>query len=370
MSHDLPLLARYAESLFWMARYLERVENLARLIDVTQSFESPGRASQSWYALVRINADEAGFAAFGSEAPDAVKRFYLLDRDNPTGIPGSIEAARTNARTLRPIISTEMWMQLNMLHRDLISILPGELEGDQLSRLCDRIKRGVQEHTGITDGTFFRDQGWFFYQLGRLIERADQTTRLVDIRYHLLAPHAREERRVAELTQWGGVLRAGPPRPPHHPHAAAPGGVLRAAAGYHAFRRVAPAGFTPEDVVRFLLTDGSFPRSVLLCVSQMEWNVTQLRSRYGLRGTVPALERIEEMRAALLSRSVAQMIEAGLHDFLDRVQRDLILLAGEIGTAFFRDWRPLAQPQGGQPQGGQSQGGQSQGGQSQSQDMG
>lgn len=332
MTQDPPLLARYAESLFWMARYLERVENLARLIDVTQTFENPGRRAESWYALVRINADEEGFAKHGSDAPDAVKRFYLLDRENPTGVPGSIEAARTNARTLRPIISTEMWTQLNILHRDLISIPPAELDGDHLSRLCDRIKRGVQEHTGITDGTFFRDQGWFFYQLGRLIERADQTTRLVDIRYHLLVPQGTEERRLAELTQWGGVLRA--------------------AAGYHAFRRVAPPDFAAEDVVRFLLTDPSFPRSVLLCVSQMEWNVTQLRSRYGLRGTVPALERIEEMRAGLLGRSVKEMIGGGLHDFLDRVQRDLILLAAEVGTAFFRDWRPLAQTQ---SHGGQTQ---------------
>ena len=119
-------------------------------------------------------------------------------------------------------------------------------------------------------------------------------------------------------------------------------GVLRAAAGYHAFRRVAPPGFTPQDVVRFLLTDTSFPRSVLLCVGQMEWHLGQLRSRYGLRGTVAALERTEEVRAAILSRPVERVIAEGLHEFLDGVQRDLILLAGEIGTAFFRDWRPLA----------------------------
>ena len=320
---DNALLARYAESLFWMARYLERVENLARLVDVTQTFESPGQETESWNALIRINADETGFARRNLPADaEAVKFFYLLDRDNPTGIPASIEAARTNARTLRPVISTEMWMQLNMLHRDLLTIAPGELQGDNLSRLCARIKMGVQEHTGITEGTFFRDQGWCFYQLGRLIERADQTTRLLDIRYHLLVPAGTEERRVAELTQWNGVLRA--------------------VAGYHAFRRVAPPGFTPQDVVRFLLADAAFPRSVRLCLGQMDWHLTQLRSVYGLRGTVPALERTEELRAALLARPIEQVIAGGLHDFLDAIQRDLILLAGEIGTAFFRDWRPLA----------------------------
>jgi uncharacterized alpha-E superfamily protein len=254
-----------------------------------------------------------------------VKHFYLLDHDNPTSVPASMEAARTNARTLRPLISTEMWTHLNVSHRELMNIPPAQLTGDRLSRLCARIKETVQTHTGITEGTFFRDQGWLFYQLGRLIERADQTTRLLDIRYHLLVPVGMEERRVAELTQWAGVLRG--------------------AAGYHAFRRIAKPGFTPADVVTFLLTDAAFPRSVTLCVTQMEWHLGQLRSTYGLRGTVPALERIEELRAGLGARPVHEVIAEGLHDFLDAVQRDLILLAGEIGTAFFRDWRPLAAEQ-------------------------
>lgn len=321
---ETPLLARYAEGLFWMARYLERVENLARLIDVTQTFELPGRETESWFALVRINADEEGFAKRGLRpGADAVKSFYLLDHANSTSIPANLESARTNARTLRPLISTEMWMQLNVFHRDMYSIEPDALDGDRLSRLCARIKEGVQAHTGITEGTFFRDEGWCFYQLGRLIERADQTTRLIDIRYHLLMPRDGEERRVAELTQWFAVLRA--------------------AAGYHAFRRVAPPGFTPTDVVAFLLTDLAFPRSVALCVEQMEWLLGQLRGRYKLRGTVPALERIEELRAGLSGRPVERLVVDGLHDFLDGVQRDLILLAAEIGTAFFRDWRPLAE---------------------------
>ncbi len=347
MTRDTPLLARYAESLFWMARYVERVENLARLVDVTQTFESPGREAESWFALVRINADEEGFATRG-QVPDAeaVKRFYLIDRANPTSMPANLESARMNARTLRPLISTEMWVQLNVFHRDMLAVAEHELQGDRLSRLCARIKEGVQTHTGITEGTFFRDQGWFFYQLGRQIERADQVTRLLDIRYHLLVPAFGEERRMAELTQWGGVLRG--------------------AAGYHAFRRVAPPGFTPADVVSFLLTDAAFPRSVAQCVEQIEWLLTQLRSRYGLRGTVAALERVEELRAAILGRPVERIIADGLHQFLDGVQRDLILLAAEIGTAFFRDWRPLAETPDGPAQ-GQGQGQSQSPGQSQSQ---
>jgi len=316
-----PLLTRDAEGLFWMARYVERVENLARLIDVTQTFENPGREAESWAALVAINGDAEAMATLGLPT-DAmtVKRFYLLDISNPTGIPSALEAARTNARKLRPLISTEMWMQLNVFHRDVMAIDPAELDGDALSRLCRRIKEGVQAHTGITEGTFFRDQGWHFYELGRAIERADQITRLLDIKYHLLVRGSAEERRVAEMTQWNAVLRA--------------------AAGYHAFRRVSPTGFQPKDVVEFLLGDTSFARSVGLCVKQMTWHLHSLRSRYDLRDTAPVLEKLEELQAVLSDLSHLQLPD-GLHQFLDGLQTDLINIGALIGTMFFRDWRPL-----------------------------
>ena len=319
--HSNALLTRDAEGLFWMARYLERVENLARLIDVTQTFESPGREAESWAALVAINADSDGLAARG-QAQDAasIKRFYLLDRDNPTSIPYSMEAARTNARTLRPLISTEMWMQINVFHRDVLAIDPARLHGDALSRLCRQIKEGVQAHTGITEGTFFRDQGWHFYELGRLIERADQTTRLLDIKYHLLLRGSAEERRVAEMTQWNSVLRA--------------------AAGYHAFRRVSETGFQPADVVAFLLSDKAFARSVALSVGEMDLHLNLLRSRYGLRDTAAVLSQLDEVRAMLDDLSHLRLPD-GLHGFLDRLQTDLAAIGATMGTMFFRDWRPL-----------------------------
>jgi uncharacterized alpha-E superfamily protein len=315
-----PLLTRDAEGLFWMARYLERVENLARLIDVTQTFEVPGREAGSWAALVAINGDEPRFAGQVLD-PAAVKSLYLLERDNPTSVPAALEAARTNARKLRPLISTEMWMQLNVFHRWVEQVTAEDLEGDALSRLCRRIKEAVQAHTGITEGTFARDQGWHFYLIGRLLERTDQITRLLDIKYHVLLPRtaAEEERRVADLLQWGAVLRA--------------------AAGYHAFRRVTQAGFLPSDVVDFLLTDTTFARSAALCVRDIGWHLEQLRSRYNLRDTAGPLELVDELRAALQVGS-GFLQPGGLHTFLDRLQLDLHNLAGEIGTAFFRDWRP------------------------------
>jgi uncharacterized alpha-E superfamily protein len=321
MKFDTVLLARDAEGLFWMARYLERVENLARLIDVTQSFESPGYETEAWFGLIRINADEKNFSERGFW-PDAdhVKRFYLLDRGNPTSIPCNIEDARTNARTLRPLMSTEMWRQINVFHRFINQISPQDLEGDSLSRLCTKLKDGVQSHTGITEGTLYRDQGWYFYHMGRVIERADQTTRMLDIKYTTMLPRDGEAKRVAELTQWGAVLRA--------------------AAGYHAFKRHARADFLAEDVVEFLLRDPSSPRSVLLCVRRAEAYLDDLRRIYGLSRSHEALEAAEYLREILTERSISHILATGLHDYLDVVQIHLQILAGAIGRAFFRDWRP------------------------------
>jgi uncharacterized alpha-E superfamily protein len=321
MRADPALLARDAEGLFWMARYLERVENLARLIDVTQSFESPGFETEAWFGLIRINADEKNFADRGFSA-DAlhIKRFYLTDRGNPTSIPANLEDARTNARTLRPLMSTEMWRQLNMFHRFVGQITPIDLEGDALSRLCTRLKDGVQAHTGITEGTLYRDQGWYFYELGRLLERADQTTRLLDIKYTAILPHGAEEKRVADLTQWNAILRG--------------------AAGYHAFKRRARAVFSGEDVAHFLLRDPHFPRSVLLCLRRAENHLDDLRRHWGLTHADEAMEVAEYLRSLLVEKPLGHIIATGLHDYLDVVQIHIHHLAAAIGRAFFRDWRP------------------------------
>jgi uncharacterized alpha-E superfamily protein len=324
MRTDAVLLSRDAEGLFWMARYLERVENLARLIDVTQSFESPGFEADAWFGLIRINADEKNFAARGFSAEAMpIKRFYLTDRGNPTSIPANIEDARTNARTLRPLMSTEMWRQINVFHRFVGQITPDDLEGDALSRLCTRLKDGVQAHTGITEGTLYRDQGWYFHQLGRVVERADQTTRLLDIKFTAMLPKGAEEARVADLTQWNAILRG--------------------AAGYHAFKRRAQAVFSGEDVVHFLLRDPNFPRSVLLCVRRAESHLDDLRRHWGLHHADEAMEVAEYLRTLLTEKPLGHIIAMGLHDYLDVVQIHIQHLAAAIGRAFFRDWRPAPQ---------------------------
>ena len=322
-----PLLARYAESLFWMARYMERLENLARLIDVTQTFESPGLENEAWDALVRIHADETHFAdTYGSAEPDTVKRYYLLDTSNANSIRGSIEGARMNARTLRPLISTEMWKHLNVFHRDLLEIQEHELHGDSLSRLCTRIKEGVQAHTGITEGTLFSRPGLAFLRNGPA-HRARRPDPRACSTSSFIVWHRTARRRSGSKSARNGAASCAP----------SPATTLSGASP-----RV---DFGPQHVVAFLLADPCFPtqRPPLPQPDGVASEPTahQLRAARHAQ-TAGAHRGYAGGPAGALGAE--KVIESGLHEFLDGMQRDLITLAGDIGTAFFRDWRPNAQP--------------------------
>lgn len=319
------LLARYAECIFWMARYMERAENLARILDVQETFVRDTHGSTDWLSVVQLYADEeAFFKRHDTATAETVVPFYVLDAQNPNSLVSMIRAARENARTLRPWISTEMWSQINVFYNHLLSLTPKDVAMPQLSRVCRTIKEACQTHTGITEGTFYRDQGWYFYQLGKTIERADQTTRLLDIKYHTLLPSPQELGSTLDMQQWCTVLRS--------------------AAGYHAFRRVYPRGMTPTTVAGFILFNEGFPRSVVMCVRQIDGLLTRLKSRYTLRRGSEAMEKVDELLAAILNRPIEAVIADGLHEYLDWVQRQLIDITAEIGHAFFgQEPAPLAQ---------------------------
>jgi uncharacterized alpha-E superfamily protein len=308
------LLSRYAESVFWLARYMERIENLARIMDVTVSFARQGTDS-GWLSVIQINTDEAPFAEHNPiVTPEAVTYFYLLDRRNPNSIASAIEYAHENARTLRPLISTEMWAQINLFHKEIKALTPADIAPSRLSQLCNTIKLHCQSHMGITEGTFFRDQSWPFYALGKYLERADQTTRLVDIKYHTLLPSAQDVGTAIDISQW---------------HA-----LLRAAAGYHAFRRVYPSGMTPSSVAGFMLMNHSFPRSLALCIDHACMQLDQLRSGFGLRCD-DASETLDELRVTLTD-PIETILVKGLHEYLDWVQLMLNRVYADIADAFWK----------------------------------
>ena len=310
------LLARYADCIFWLARYVERAEDLARILAVNETFSRDSRGGQNWRPILQLNSDEKRFfATHPAATAQSVVRFYVIDGANPTSIVSAIRYARENARTLRPLISTEMWVQLNVFYNRLGTLAAADLAPGRLSALFATIKEACQTHTGITEGTFFRDQGWYFYQLGRYIERADQTTRLLDIKYHLLLPSVADVGSATDVSQWNALLRS--------------------AAGYHAYRRLHAASTTPARVAGFLLFNQAFPRSVHHCVREAGRLLGEVKSRYSLRGGNDAAEELDRLRAVLGTLTITEILSEGLHEFLDVIQQQLIAVSRDLSIAFF-----------------------------------
>jgi uncharacterized alpha-E superfamily protein len=310
-----PLLSRYAECIFWLARQVERAENLARIIDVQETYARNRGGAHDWSSIVQLNADEEDFAEVHKTATARnVIRFYVTDGDNPTSIKSAIRSARENARALRPLVSTEMWVALNTFYNRLNAIDERELAAGSLSPLLSEIKEGCETFTGITEGTFYRDQAWYFYRLGRYIERADQTTRLLDSKYYVLTRDA-DVNNLVNSVQWLALLRA--------------------ASGYHAFRALHQSDLTPWRVAAFMLFNPSFPRSALLCVKEVDASFNGLKSRYNLRAGNDVAEGLDQLRSILGATSIEQVLETGLHEFIDFIQRYLMAITARLGAAFF-----------------------------------
>ncbi|WP_428488337.1 alpha-E domain-containing protein [Rhodopila sp.] len=313
--HTIHLIARHAEATLWLARYMERIESLGRILDVTNTFARDADDTANWLSIPRINGDLEAFHEKHEKATQgSVGAFYLLDAGNPTSVQCFIGSARENARTLRAIISTEMWLQINVFHGTIRSLDAGTITADHFTAVCNMLKQGAQAHTGITEGTLYRDQAWHFYMIGRYLERADQSTRLLDTRFHSLAPRPDDGDADLDAGNWNALLRA--------------------AAGYHAYRREHPNGYRPMEVACFLLANTAFPRSVGLNLAQTEWHLTQLRSRYDLRRMSRALERLDQLNGTMSFQNVLALGPHRLSPFLDRVQGEIAELYSDIVGTF------------------------------------
>jgi uncharacterized alpha-E superfamily protein len=266
--------------------------------------------------VLQLYADDARYReTYGQPTADGVIHFYTLDDTNPSSIVSALKIARENARTLRPLISTEMWTQMNMFYNRLRAMSAADVAQPRLPRFCAFVKEGCHTHYGITEGTFYRDEGWYFYQLGRNLERADQTTRALDTKYHLLLPSVEDVGSPLDVSQWNALLRS--------------------VSGYHAFRRVHPSGMTPADVAGFLLFHHAFPRSVVASVDAVDAKLHELRSVYGLSGGADAMERLDELRNDLRNARIHDVLKHGLHEYLDGLQGELIRVSQALGRDFF-----------------------------------
>ena len=312
----MSLLSRYAEHLFWLARYVERTASLARIIETHMAFDRTREEDISWAWLVTLYRDDERFAKVYDEAtPANVIKFYVADIDNPGSVRFALRAARENARTLRAVLPTEMWIQINAFYNRFLVVSEADLDSIRIARTCAQIKSGCYAQIGTAEGTLFRDEGWRFFLLGLMIERADQTSRLLDVKFAQLSTGVGDQTRAADSTFWSLILRS--------------------AAAYQAFHRVEPRGADPQRVASFLLANTGHPQSATYCLNEVRRLLGELRTVHGLSTATRAEDKATRLVDLLTTAAGQANLAQRLHATNDELQRQLIDLTGELAKTFF-----------------------------------
>ncbi|RKU28836.1 hypothetical protein C6497_08740 [Candidatus Poribacteria bacterium] len=310
------MLSRVAESIYWMSRYIERAENVARFVDVNLQLllDQPAGIQAQWDPLVATTGDDALFSdKYGEPTHETVIKFLTFDTENPNSIISCLRAARENARSIRENISSEMWEQINDTYL-MVTETPEEWTMTEPHQFFTDIKIASQLFIGQTDNIMSHSEGWHFCQLGRLIERADKTSRIVDVKYFILLPSVVDVDTSYDDIQWGALLHS--------------------ASAFEMYRRT-HGMILPNSVVHFLLLDRDFPRSVLYCLKNAE------ESLHAISGTPietfsnPAEQGLGQLHSEFAYAQVDQILNTGLHEFLDAFQTKLNLVGEDIYKTFF-----------------------------------
>ena len=309
-----PLLSRVADAVHWMNRYVERAENVARFVDVNLHLTldapslAPSTGASPWASLVAATGDHALFAErYGAPTRENVMQFLTFDRTYPSSIASCLRAARENARSVREVISSEMWKQLNEMYlhvkeasRDPEAAFASPFE------LYERIKHGCHAFVGITYLTMTHNEAWHFGRLGRLLERADKTSRIVDVKAFLL------------LSQGGAFAN----QPDDEIQWAA---LLKSASALEMYRK-RHGRIAPERVLEFLLFETKFPRSVRYCVTKAERSLHAITGSEGESVALRPEARLAALREEVSSPDTRAIVSAGgaeVHAWIDAFQTKL-----------------------------------------------
>jgi len=315
-----PLLSRVADALYWMARYIERAENVARFLDVNHNLmlDLPGQYQGQWQPIVNTTGDLNLFRKrYGQATQENVVRFLGFDPEYPNSIYSSIVAARENARSIRETISSEMWQQINSLY--LMITEESRKSVLSLPDFCHDVRMACHLFEGVTHSTMSHNEAWHFISLGRRLERADKTTRILDVKYFILLPSVADVGTPFDDVQWGAVLKS--------------------VSAFEMYRKKY-GRIVPERIVEFLLLDGAFPRSVRYSIGQAD------ASLHAITGTPPGAfscageQKIGLLRSELDFAAVETILAGGLHEFFDGLQTKMNTIDECILADFF-GWRPV-----------------------------
>ena len=312
------MLSRVAETMYWLARQVERAENAARVVAVNANLllDLPRGIAPGWRPLVDIGGVNPLFEEHYKDYEERqVLRFLLGDTRNPGAVLSALGAARENCRTIRDIVPREGWEQLNELYLHAKEDLPKGLTKGGRHAYLSRVILGCQTITGLFSGTMLHDQGYDFMRLGRHVERADMTTRIVDVRSASLLPAETTELRPYSTIQWVSVLKS--------------------MTAYQMYRRSEQVRVQRGPVLRFLFKNPAFPRSVNHCCEGMRHSLERLPRNEA------ALRVAGRLSRQLLGTDVEGLSQAELHQFVDDLQQDIADLHTEIARTWFPP--PLAE---------------------------
>ncbi|MEY2542383.1 MAG: hypothetical protein QOI22_1985 [Verrucomicrobiota bacterium] len=315
------MLSRVADSLYWMSRYIERAENNARLADVNLQFlvdlanQPQADTQQQWNPIISSLEENELFASLydklnGKAAID----FVSLQRKNPNSIYSCLSLARENARTTREQISSEMWEQINRLYLFVKSDSGKKLLRSSPFEFFKRITVGSHLFQGITDATMTHGEGWDFILIGKLLERADCTSRILDLKYHILLPSGEKVGGNIDTIQWMAVLKS--------------------CSALEAFRKIYVGQVAPWKVAEFIITHSAFPRSIRFSVDCFDAALHHISGSAESKYANEAERLSGRLRSDLDYVTIGDIFNFGLHEYLEQIQKRLVEISAAMHSTY------------------------------------
>ncbi|MFZ1454740.1 MAG: alpha-E domain-containing protein [Saprospiraceae bacterium] len=313
------MLSRVANSIYWMGRYLERAENYARFMDVNFNLmlDLPRDQKEQWLPLIQVTGDYGYYSEHytGYDRNDII-HFMAFDESNPNSIISSVSKARENAREIRENIIKETWEKLNELFHYVNGMAKSNdwMDGDPIPFFTG-VKEQILLINGIGFATVARTESWYFRLLGMFLERADKTSRIVDVKYHILLPSPALVGSPMDYLHWSALLKS--------------------VSGFNTYRRLY-GNLEASKVVEFLILNDVFPRSVFHCITEAEICLRNISGKSSRGFTNSSEKTIGALRSKLEFTSVNEIIDFGLHQYIDQLQSKITDISNNVNDTFFQ----------------------------------
>jgi uncharacterized alpha-E superfamily protein len=318
-----PLLSRVADSIYWLGRYIERAENVARFIDVNMNLQLdlPLEPAYQWRPIIETSGDTESFKArFGEATEQKVIQFLVFDSENSNSIFSCLRSARENARSVRETISSEMWEQVNSMYLQ-VQLLRTTPQHEALPETLRGIRLACHMFEGITDSTMSHNEAWNFLRLGRMMERADKTSRILDVKYFILLPNPANVGTPYDDLHWSAVLKS--------------------VSGFEFYRKL-HGRIAPRSIVDFLVMDREFPRAIHHCLRAAGESLRAITCSPTDSPQYESERRMRSLEIELRDTSVDRVLNTGLHEYLDGLQTRMNAVDDSLLQDFFV-WRSLEQ---------------------------